>query len=541
MGLGFRADGAELVSVAEDGAIVLWDSQGLAVGRPAGSVKGPVTAVSFSPTGHTLLAQSALGTVAPISRFQLWHLKLSPDQPPRFLPWSTRRALFSPDGSRLAVLGRADLAIEELRGHSASLRDAAFSHDGSADLALWRPDNELIEELRGHSASVRDAVFSHDGSFLAAGDGAGKVILWSLREPRSFGRRLPGNGGDASLSLRPDGTQLAWAAGEEIRLWDVVEERPLPPLAGYGGRVTAVAFSPDGRTLAATDWNVVRSGQDFENFGVLRLWDVASRRPRELVRGPAPFRGLAFSPDGRRLVAQVESMKLIPSGGFREEVVVFDLVGEGPDGPRAESALIEQAIGLAVHPRQNLVAFATGEETIPLVGLDTRSPAGPPLTAPGPVVSVAWSPSGETLATGLEDGRVLLWDLASRQPKGEALAGKSLALSLAFSSGGDLLAAYQQDGDLAIWDVAQGRTLFPPIAGNPSERAAVRFHPQRPLLVSAGEHGPPILWDLDTRTWIRRACEIANRDLTREEWKQYVGREVPYRRTCADLPGPAPR
>ena len=65
------------------------------------------------------------------------------------------------------------------------------------------------------------------------------------------------------------------------------------------------------------------------------------------------------------------------------------------------------------------------------------------------------------------------------------------------------------------------------------------FHPQRPLLVSADQWNPPVRWDLDTRTWVRRACEIANRNLTEQEWKQYVGKEVPYRKTCPDLPGPA--
>ena len=44
------------------------------------------------------------------------------------------------------------------------------------------------------------------------------------------------------------------------------------------------------------------------------------------------------------------------------------------------------------------------------------------------------------------------------------------------------------------------------------------------------------LWDVDLQSWLKRACAIANRNLTREEWGRYMG-DQPYRKTCPDLPG----
>ena len=45
------------------------------------------------------------------------------------------------------------------------------------------------------------------------------------------------------------------------------------------------------------------------------------------------------------------------------------------------------------------------------------------------------------------------------------------------------------------------------------------------------------LWDVELQSWLKRACGIANRNLTREEWRKYMG-DQPYRKTCPDLPGP---
>jgi hypothetical protein len=54
--------------------------------------------------------------------------------------------------------------------------------------------------------------------------------------------------------------------------------------------------------------------------------------------------------------------------------------------------------------------------------------------------------------------------------------------------------------------------------------------------VVAASHGEGVLlWDVGLASWRRRACQIANRDLTQQEWEMFVGPELPYRRTCSEL------
>jgi WD40 repeat protein len=108
---------------------------------------------------------------------------------------------------------------------------------------------------------------------------------------------------------------------------------------------------------------------------------------------------------------------------------------------------------------------------------------------------VVFSPDGKTLASGSGDGTIILWDVSARQPIGQLLAGhKSAVGSVAFSPDGKMLASGSEDATL-------------------------------------------ILWDVNVESWKARACYVANRNLTREEWARYIdSNPATYRATCLGLP-----
>jgi hypothetical protein len=67
---------------------------------------------------------------------------------------------------------------------------------------------------------------------------------------------------------------------------------------------------------------------------------------------------------------------------------------------------------------------------------------------------------------------------------------------------------------------------------------ALLFTPDGKRLVSGHSSGDVAFWDADVERWPQRACEIANRNLTREEWTSAVGDSPPYRAPCPSLPLP---
>jgi WD40 repeat protein len=143
------------------------------------------------------------------------------------------------------------------------------------------------------------------GPTIAWGGGSRGVWAWNItrQEPRLFRQ----SGQSLAVAISPDGNILAAAADRSVRLWDVPRGRELALLEGHKGLVSALAFSPDGRTLAT-------GGRDQQ----VRFWSVGEGivTPRRSYEWPAgAVYTLAFSADGL----------LAAAAGASGTVVIWDV------------------------------------------------------------------------------------------------------------------------------------------------------------------------------------------------------------------------
>ncbi len=133
-----------------------------------------------------------------------------------------------------------------------------------------------------------------------------------------------------------------------------------------------------------------------------------------------------------------------------------------------------------------------------------QTPVDQPLVVEeGDVESVAFSPDGKTLASGYL-----------------------------------LRGAVEGRGGVVLWDVATGKRLIGQPLAVDGQVQSVAFSPDGKTIAIGHYHGGGlVLWDVDFNSWQRLAGRIANRNFTREEWREYFP-ETPYRATFPDLPVP---
>ena len=97
---------------------------------------------------------------------------------------------------------------------------------------------------------------------------------------------------------------------------------------------------------------------------------------------------------------------------------------------------------------------------------------------------------------------------------------------------GSTIAANGGDHLVTLFDVESGTVLGTPLSIADGEFNNVALSPEGSWLAFAGGGGT-LVWSLDPQRWLEAACEVAGRDLSRDEWDANIGDLAPYRQTCA--------
>jgi WD40 repeat protein len=489
----FRALPAGAALLGSEGTVTLYDADGR-IRQQFDALPGAVIDLDVSPDGTWGVTTGAESAVV------LWNID------PGTGRWSEKEvltgaggivgtAMIDPSGNRLYTLSGNDMLVV---WDVAPTGGFGAPRPGLGD--RWIPDEPAVV-APGELVVVPTRPFgsADSGDWPYFGPGSAEVTATFI-DPRTgevvdeveVGDTLEESITGASVAVSPDRSLIAVSSGLGVTVLDARSRDPVTrftvPAAGYGGPdglplpvgvVGCVAWAADGSRLfvgvQGGDPDTSSGGGTLYAVGAAS-WKVTSKATVDVVP-----EAVALSPDGRSLAL---------AGGRTGELEIRDAatlaardtvdVGGGGriwDLSWSEDGRLLLAAGEGFH----MIDAATGEVGAPVIAADFG------------ILQVEWLPDRRTVALTGVGGMVALFDV-----------------DRAVASGG-LPAATEN---------LQAATFMVP---GPTEE-----------LVILSDHDWVMSYPVTPSAWLRAACRIAGRDLTRAEWDQYVpGRE--WQPTCTDL------
>ncbi len=427
------------------------------------------------------------------------HAAFSPTAP--LLAYST---VAGPLTNRQASIRLRDVAADRSEGElplAAECVGLAFSADGQTlvtstaslenQIALWRVSDRT--KLAGYSAPQHAAdeaipfAITPDASLAAYGSPT--LHLLDLATGRERWQTRAASEYVMALAFSPDGKTLASSAGyaeSSIRLWEVASGKETARLQAHGNWVSSLAFWPDGKALASASAD-----------GTIRVWNLG-----QLTNIPPPHVAGIHTHEVERLTLLPDTTRLV-SGDIDGLVRVWDAATQGPPGSPIKMPVLLGGAWRVAPDSQSLLTVAGGRVTR-WTGKDFQQRELLMVVGKGDddvsysASQYLFSEDGRLLAVSLEDGIVRVWELGQRAISHQFKC-PGIPLPVAFRSDDRKLVVADRDGGaLHEWNLATGRETqsWPKPEVGIHGPGAVAFSPDDRWLLCVDDAGTCALHDL---------------------------------------------
>jgi WD40 repeat protein len=543
----------------------------------------PTVVVAVSPDGQTLaVARGSRSAAKRYGRVELWNTQTGELQRTiSGFDGPVHSLTFSRDGRTLIT---ASTEYREAKIH-ASVRDRN-REKVTGEIKWWNTQTgEFIKKLSVAAEGVNsiEAAWSPSGDLVALAERRIEGQLSDITVPGPFGPRVVVPGyvtfeqtdlrlldaetgqrrvklegankiyrGNFGLSFArlerpifsPDGAKVAALTVEDVTIWTVNTGKKIVTLKKMDGWPTAIAFSPDSRTLAVASINGRMPGGESE----ISLWDVSTGKALNKLKGKNDEIGcLQFVAQGRALL--IGSLEYTPDGAKgtvkiwdlrdnrlgRSDVNAADIVSSLMHIPDQHAVLMQSGANVELRDTGTWEIKHSFEPT-EADKSDTMRRSRFLVTA-NVALAVAFSEDGTTVSAQIPGEGMRVWDvrtggLTNKVPSSEipdsssvtAINGRFVAeaddetgdvevidaktkkatrtiragqkvTALALDPSGRLLAAARADHSIGLWDLKTG-TLQAELRKHQDTINALAFSRDGNTLASGGDDRSAILWDV---------------------------------------------
>ena len=360
---------------------------------------------------------------------------------------------------------------------------AQFCHAKEATL--------VVSTLTGHSSAdyVYGVSYSPDGARLVSGGSDGHIMLWNVSNTvgnhtntsKALLHDVQGSEPVHAVAYSPDGTHVAFAHKWDVFVWDVPTNDFVETEAFHPGRVSSIAYRPDGKRIAAVGYAA------FTPFSPGDM-DISDAFTGKRV-------GVVITYDGHE--SSVSSVAYNPTG--------TRIATGGSDG---------------------IIVWDTSEDFVTtMFRLQEHTDS---------VTSVVYSPNGAHIASASRDGTIKIWDANKNARALRTLWGHDGCVkSVAYSRDGTRIASGGCDSKIKIWDAQKGGSALLTLHGHTDEVLSVAYGLDITRVASSSADGTIKIWNVASVAGkLVRECFISDASNTSLSDEQRCC--APNGRTCAN-------
>ena len=332
-------------------------------------------------------------------------------------------------------------------------------------------------ELVWFRSILEPASIAHSGNLLAVPSRQGTVSIYRVSDGALLVVIPAHDSRVSAVAFSSDGRRLATGSDDRsVKVWEVSSDgrnvRLLYTLREHTSWINALAFSPDGAALASASHDQT-----------IRIWSLSDGTRRLVLTGHAgSVTTVAFSPDGQT----------VASGGEDRTVQLWD-VNTGTL-VRTFSGHDFAVRSVAFSPDGTQIASGSDDKTVRLWLASTGATVGIFSEHTDDVTATAVAPDNVQVASASKDGTVILRQLTTGVVETTIVpAHNNWVTCLAYSDDGNWIASGGRDQTVRIWNARTGALVLGPL-NHGGWVYAVALSPDGSLLASAGENGIIGLW-----------------------------------------------